>query len=174
MYFSKFPKIAYDIDKTKNYKVVADIFRRIKIRDKILDNVSLYMKYQIQSGDTPETISFKHFGTPLYHWVILITNNITDRFYGWPLDEVAFEKYVNDKYTNPLGTHHYEVAQSSGKTSSSDYSHLIQVDSSTSGATVVTNYEYERRLQDEKREIKLLDKKYLAAFVREFDKLVKL
>ena len=36
-YFETFPKFLYDIDNTKNYKLVADIFRRIKIRESLKD-----------------------------------------------------------------------------------------------------------------------------------------
>jgi len=37
----------------------------------------------------------------------------------------------------------------------------------------VSNAEYERRIQDQKRQIKLLDKAYLNTFVEEFERLVK-
>jgi len=37
----------------------------------------------------------------------------------------------------------------------------------------VSNAEYERRIQDQKRQIKLLDKAYLNEFVAEFERLVK-
>ena len=79
LFFEQFPKIAYDISGNKNYKLVTDIFRRIKIRSSVADNVSLFSNYDVPSGETPETTSFKHFGTTDYHWIILMTNNVTDR-----------------------------------------------------------------------------------------------
>jgi hypothetical protein len=173
-YFTAFPQIVYDIDNSGELRVVTDIFRRIKLREKIANTSSLYFKYQLQNGDTPESIAYKHFGSAHLHWIILLTNNITDRYYGWPLNDQDFETYVNDKYDNPGAVHHYEIAQSSGATSSSDYSHLIEVNSTTTGASSVSNYEYERRLQDEKREIKLLDRKYLPIFIEEFEKQIDL
>ena len=176
LFFEQFPKIAYDISNNKNFKLVTDIFRRIKIRSNIADNVSLYSTYDVPSGETPETTSFKHFGTTDYHWIILLTNNITDRYYGWPLSDQAFETYVNSKYDNPGAVHHYEITQSSGTQTSngpSDYSHKIEVNSTQVGAEAVSNYEYERRLQDEKRNIKLLDPNYLPLFLEEFEKLVR-
>ena len=174
MYFSSFPKIVYDIDNSGNLKVVTEIFRRIKLRDKISDSTSLYLKYFVQNGDTPESIAYKHFGSSSLHWVILLTNNITDRYYGWPLSDQAFEEYVKNKYTNPGAIHHYEKVQSSGVTTSSDYSHLIECNSTDLGASSVSNYEYELRLQDAKREIKLLDRKYLPIFIEEFQKKISL
>ena len=173
MYFTSFPKIVYDIDNTGKLTVVTEIFRRIKIREKIADNTALYFKYIVQNGDTPETVAYRHFGSQHLHWVILLTNNITDRYYGWPLNDQDFESYVNNKYDNPGAVHHYEIAQSSGPTSSTDYSHLIEVNSTTTGASSVSNYEYERRLQEQKRQIRILSPSYLPAFEQEFKKLVK-
>ena len=40
-----------------------------------------------------------------------------------------FEDYVADKYGTTDGIHHYEIAQSSGPTSSFDNSHMIEVNS---------------------------------------------
>ena len=81
MYFNRMGKIQYGFDKD-NFKIVTDVMKRVKIKDKVLNEFSLYDKYDVVSGDTPESIAFKHFGAEL-HWVILLTNNITDRYYDW-------------------------------------------------------------------------------------------
>jgi len=175
-YFEKFPKILYDIDNTKNYKLVTDILRRVKVRESIRDNVELFDKYDVDSGDSPETIAYKIYGSVRYYYVILLLNNIKDRYYDWPLSYQAFESYVKDKYANPSGIHHYEITQSSGTTTSNgpdDYDYLIEVNSTQPGAVAVTNYEYEQRLQDKKRQIKLLKPGFLRAFETEFEKLVR-
>jgi hypothetical protein len=176
MFFSRFPKIAYDISGDNNYKLVTDILRRVKIKSAIRDNTSLFDKYDIQNGESPETVAYKIYGDAKYHWVILLLNDVTNRYYDWPLDNYAFEEYVKNKYTNPGAVHHYEKTQSSGRTTSNgpeDYSHKIEVNSDAVGAQAVSNYEYERRLQDQKRQIKLLDPAYLPSFEQEFNKLVR-
>jgi len=175
-YFEKFPKILYDIDNTKNYKLVTDILRRVKVREAIKDNAVLFDKYDVDSGDSPETVAYKIYGSVRYYYVILLLNNIKDRYYDWPLSYQAFESYVKDKYANPSGIHHYEITQSSGTTTSNgpdDYDYLIEVNSTQPGAVAVTNYEYEQRLQDKKRQIKLLKPGFLKAFETEFEKLVR-
>ena len=174
-YFETFPKLLYDIDNTKNFKLVTDIFRRIKVREQLKENAALFSKYSVPSGEQPETTSYKHFGTTDYFWIILLLNDITDRYYGWPLSDQDFEKYVTDKYANPQGIHHYEITQSSGpQTGSSpdDYSHKIEVNETESGDESVSNYEYERREQDKIRSIKLLDPAFLGLFIEEFERLV--
>ena len=92
------------------------------------------------------------------------------------MSEQSFETFIRDKYTNPDGVHHYEVTQSSGKTTGSgpdDYSHKIEVNSHATGAQSVSNREYEQRLQDEKRSINLLNPAYLTTFIEEFNNLVR-
>ena len=174
MYFKRFRKIQYGFNK-KDFKDVTDIMARVKVRDKILNEASLYNKYDVKSGETPENIAFKHFGNSELHWVILLTNNITDRYYDWPMSEQEFEVFLKDKYTEPGGVHHYEITQSSGKQTGNgpdDYSHKIEVNSTVPGATSVSNREYEQREQDKKRLIKLLDPRFLPTFMKEFNELM--
>ena len=175
MYFSKFPKGLYDINGDGVKKLVTDLMTRVKIREKIKDESAIYDSYDVPNGETPEITAFKHFGDTELHWVILLTNDITDVYYGWPLSDQDFEKYVNDKYANPAGIHHYEITQSSGNTTGSspdDYSHKIEVNETEAGAESVSNYEYERREQDKLRSIKLLDPAFLGLFIEEFERLV--
>jgi hypothetical protein len=175
MYFSYFPKGTYDIRNDGNEKVVTDLMVRVKVRSKVLNESMLYDLYDVPEGETPELTALKHFGNSNYHWVILLTNDITDRYYGWPLTTYEFENYLNEKYTNPDGIHHYEITQSSGKTKGdgpSDYSHKIIVNSTEPGAIAISNRQYEERLQDQKRQIKLLNAAYLPILLDEFANLV--
>ena len=148
---------------------------RVKVRDKVANEISLYDTYNVPSGERPEDTAFKHFGSAQLHWVILLTNNITDVYYDWPMSEQAFETFIRDKYTNPDAIHHYEVTKSSGKTTASgpdDYSYLIEVNSDATGAQSVSNREFEQRLQDQKRQINLLNPQFLGIFIQEFEKLI--
>ena len=174
-YFAKFPKIVYDITGNGNVKLVPDIFRRIKVRSKIRDNVSLFDKYDVDEGESPETVSYKIYGSTDYFWVICLMNDIVNRYHDWPLDEYNFQQFVANKYDNPGDIHHYEVTQNSGPQKGdgpSDYSHKIHVNSDYIGAESVSNIEYERRLQDEKRQIRVLPPNLLGVFEQEFNKLL--
>ena len=176
MYFSKFPQGNYDLAGNGNQKLVTDLMRRVKVRSKIVNEASLYDKYDVPSGEKPEDTAFKHFGDPELHWVILLTNNITDRYYDWPMSEQEFELFITDKYSNPGGIHHYEITQSSGKQSGdgpADYSHKLEVNSDHPGAESISNRDYEDRLQDQKRQIRILSPQYLNAFEEEFTNLIR-
>ena len=176
MYFSQFEKGDYDLKGDGNEKLVTDLMTRVKVREKIIDEASLYDKYDVPSGERPEDTAFKHFGSAQYHWVILMTNNITDAFYDWPMSEQNFETFLQEKYTNPGAIHHYEVTQSSGITKAQgpeDYSYLIEENSDAAGAQSISNSEYEQRIQDKKRSIQLLSPSYLNTFLEEFNELVR-
>ena len=172
MYFDRFPKGNYILPGTKTFKLVSDLFRRVKIRDKIKNEASIYTEYFVTGGDRPEHIAQKHFGNPELHWVVLITNNIADALYDWPMSFSAFEEYIADKYDNAEAIHHYEKVQSSGPQTSIDYSHLIECNSTDPGAQAVSNREYEQRIQDNKSRIKLLEPAYLPVLIEEFERLM--
>ena len=150
--------------------------RRVKVRSKIASNVSLYDLFDVPEGDSPETIAYKVYGDTAYFWIVCLLNNVVNRYHDWPLDEYNFQQFVADKYTNPNAIHHYEKTQSSGKqvgSGPSDYEHKIEVNSDTAGAESVSNIEYERRLQDKKRQIRLLQPAYLNSFIDEFRLLIR-
>ena len=176
MYFSQFEQGYYDLKGDGKEKLVTDLMTRVKVREKVIDEASLYDKYDVPSGERPEDTAFKHFGSSQYHWVILMTNNITDAYYEWPMSEQTFETFLIDKYAEPGAIHYYEVSQSSGRTSAQgpdDYSYLVEVNSDATGAQSVSNREYEQRLQDERRQIQLLNPSYLNTFLEEFNELVR-
>ena len=172
MYFSNLSQGYYDIKGDGNLKLLTDLFTRVKIRDKAFNVATLYDKYDVVSGEKPEDVAYRHFGNSQYHWVILLTNNITDRFYGWPLSEQEFEEYIKDKYDNAEAVHHYEKVQSSGPQKSIDHSHLLECNSTDAGAQAVSNREYEQRRQDKISRIKLLSPSFLPAIIEEFERLM--
>jgi len=159
-----------------NYKLLPDILRRVKQRNAIKSGQFIFDTYDVVDGEKPEDVAYKWFGDAQLHWVILMTNNVIDRYYDWPMNQVQFQEFLEDKYSNPDGIHHYELTQDSGRTTSqgpSDYSHKVEVTSDTVNASSISNREYEEREQDKKRSIRLLNQKFLPAFIEEFDNLIK-
>ena len=178
MYFSKFPLMVYDVKNNKNYKLLPDILKRVKLRSGLSSSRFVFDKYNVKEGERPEDIAFKYYGDAEYHWVVLMVNNVTDRYYQWPMRQADFEEFLTDKYGagNEDSIHHYEKARSSGRTTSNgpgDISHLVEVNSDEDGASSVSNREYEERLQDGYRQIRLLDPKYITSFTEEFFALVR-
>ena len=175
MYFNKFPLRVYDVKGNKNYKLLPDILRRVKLRSSLSSSRFVFVKYDVKENENPEDVAFKYYGDPEYHWVVLMVNNITDRYYQWPMTQPDFAEFLTDKYGagNEDSIHHYELAQTSGKTTSSDSSHMLEVNSDTENATAITNREFEERVQNDIRQIRLLDHRYLDTFVEEFFTLIR-
>ena len=177
-YFSRFPLMAYDVKGDRNFKLLPNILKRVKLRSGLRSGSFLFDNYDVKDGERPEDIAFKWFGDARYHWIILMTNNVTDRYYQWPLTQPQFQEHLTDKYGagNEDATHHFEKTTDSGKTSSSgpnDYSHLVECNSDDGDPSIISNRQYEQRKQDEYRSIKLLDTQYLNTFIEEFENLIK-
>ena len=93
-YFNEFPKIDYNMTGINgNVKEVTDIWRRVKVRSKIANNLALFDKYDVEEGESPETVSYKLYGSTDYFWVVCLMNNVVNRYYDWPLDEFNFQQY---------------------------------------------------------------------------------
>jgi hypothetical protein len=176
MYFNLMPKIYYDSADIGQPKIVTNLMRRVGLRAKIKTNTMLFDTYKVKEGETPEIIAHKMYGDSELHWIVMLVNNIIDRYHDWPMSTNQFNSYLNQKYVdadgNPdmSGVHHYEIDQTSGDTKVT-----IEVTDLTTypSASTVTNYEYEQRRQDRIREIRLLDPRYKDMFVDEYENLMK-
>jgi len=171
MYFDdNFPVIPYDSVGDYKFKDVTNLLRRVALRAKVKTSTLLYDTYDVKNGETPESLADKLYGDSEYHWIIMLINDITDRYHEWPMSEAQFSQYLKDKYSNPDAVHHYEISQESGDTD-------IKINIGTSNAdyptaTLITNYEYEQKLQDNRRKIRLLDPSFISQFVTEYKSLM--
>lgn len=162
MYFDNFPTFLYDfeINGKTEYKLVKDITQNVRLRKEILSNVTLYDEYDIRDGETPEIISEKIYGSPLYHWVVMLCNEKYNYVDDFPLPSYELEKHITAKYGagNEYDTHHYV-----------DNKGFI-VDS-TQG-TSVSNYDYEVSVNESKRRIKLISPSLLNNILKNFKDII--
>ena len=175
MYFGQFPIIEYDAVGAGDVKEVTHLLKRVAVHSKSKSVTALYDTYDVKNGETPEMIAHKYYGDAEYHWVILLVNNITDRYHQWPMNTRQFLSHLAERYDNVDATHHYEINQVSGNTNVKINIGTSNVDTdgnTIADATLVTNREYEEEKQDVLRKIRLLDPEYLEQFVEEFERLV--
>jgi len=169
-YFSHFSTIMYDPAGDGSAKVATDILSRVRVRANMKKEIVMLDQYDVQENETPEILADRHHGSPHYHWVIMLLNDISDVNHDWIKSTRQLQKYLTTKYTDTQLTeaHHYEISQTSGDTTIK-----IEVENTTyPSATVVTNYEYEVALNESKRKIDLLRNDYLGMFVDEFTNMV--
>ena len=99
-YFNFFPKTIYaqELDQG-SVDVVTNLVSRFTFEKEFKENSSVFQKYDIRDGDTPESIAYKLYGSAEKHWIVLAMNDIVDPQYDWPLDQITLGNFVNSKYT---------------------------------------------------------------------------
>ena len=169
-YFQNFPTIMYDPKGDGSAKLVTNIMKRVRMRANMKKEVVMLDQYDVKENETPEIVADKHHGSPYYHWVVMMINDVADVNHDWVKSTRQLQKYLLSKYTETQLTeaHHYEISQTSGDTTVK----LEVENTSYPSATVVTNYEYEVALNETKRKIDLLRNDYLIAFTEEFERLI--
>jgi hypothetical protein len=109
-----FPKIDYDINKSgqNDYQSITNILFRVNFIKEALNDASAYFFYDITDSDTPEILAEKIYKNPDAYWMITYANNMRDAQHDWPLNYIAFNKYIEGKYgsinTAKTNYHHYE------------------------------------------------------------------
>ena len=185
-YFRELPNIRYPSflkEKTSSFDYVEakNLFRRTKLRDDLQNNFTLFEKYVIPGEARPDNVAQELYGSDQFDWVVLIVAGINNVRNEWPLNARDLYNYCLDKYGDSLNSVRFfettEVKDSSGR--------LILpkgkvVDSNftipkpgTPTATLnpvvgISNFEYETRLNDDKRSIFILRRGYLQDFVNDF------
>ena len=183
-YFRQVPDFEY-VSRLPNAKIsdyirVKNLFKRGKLADDLFADLNFFTKYQIEGDDRPDNVAYKIYDDSTLDWVILLSNNYTNIQSEWPLLQNDFDRYLLDKYgtyEKLNAAHHYETTEiknidgaiitPAGLTVASDYS-VTYYDPATGQevekegtAVEVTNYDYESKIEDEKRNIYALKPEYL-------------
>ena len=114
-FFSQVPNVNYpkfyDDGKISEYETVKNIFKRAIVRPDIFENLSFFEKYNIVGDERPDMIADKFYDDPSLDWIILLSNNIINLNYEWPLTQRQFDRYLLDKYGSYeeiYDIHHFE------------------------------------------------------------------
>ena len=191
-YFRQIPDFNY-VDRNANARIgdytrVKNLFRRIKLREDVFQDATVFEKYQIKGDNRPDNVANEIYGDPELDWLVLTANNIINIQTEWPLPQLSFDAFVLDKYgsyENLNAVHHYEtivVKNAAGITlvpaglqvdegSSYTYYELGQASFVSTGdfTTPVTNYEYEERIEEAKRNIFILKPRYLTVVLDDLE-----
>lgn len=172
-YFRPFPKIEYDIKKNKLPLLLTNVTARYKIRDVLKNKVAIYYDYIVKDSDRPDLIAYKYYDDETLDWLIYLVNDIIDPYYDWPLQQDAFEKYMKTLYGST----------SVARATVFEYRKILNEQSVLFDGTIIPEryvvvdlntynglsagsrrevdaYEYYEELNNKKRKIKLLDKRF--------------
>ena len=182
-YFRELPNIRYPSflkEKTSSFDYVEakNLFRRTKLRDDLQNNFTLFEKYVIPGEARPDNVAQELYGSDQFDWVVLIVAGINNVRNEWPLNARDLYNYCLDKYGDALNSVRFfettEVKDSSGrlilpkgKVVDSNFTIPNPTNPSATLNPVVgiSNFVYETRLNEEKRNINILRIEYLSEFL---------
>ena len=195
-YFRQVPNFEYvnrlpDSKNSSEYIEVKNIFKRGKLKKDIFDNLMYFTKYQIIGDDRPDNVAFRVYEDETLDWLVLLSNNIVNIQTEWPLEQQSFLNYLLNKYgsqANFLQPHHYEtklvkntrgdVIVKKGLEVPQDYSFeyydgvLGEYVTTSDITSVVSNYDYEIKIENAKRNIYVLKPEYLNVVLNDMNDIM--
>ena len=73
-YFKNFGFAEYRFGNNTDIDLVQNITKYVDLIDQIRNNISFTEKYNILSGDRPDVVSHKLYGTMDYYWTFYLMN----------------------------------------------------------------------------------------------------
>ena len=189
-YFSNFPNVDYAFKINKAGHAVGceikDYFHLMKVRDDLYKYDTLYDNYYIKNAQRPDEVSYELYDDEQFYWIILQINDITDYWNQWPMHDNELEDYINLKYgteevadavryyeTEPQYDDSDNVIYPGGIRVSEDFVYPPNLGISYQPPSAVTNRQHEWRLNDLKREIQVIQPKYIDDLVRDYERYAK-
>ncbi len=180
MYFKELPDVSYpsplsDRRSDREYITVKNLFRRVKLRDDLVDQVTAFERYEVRQGERPDIVAEEYYDNQDLDWLVLISNNITNVRDQWPLSDNELYNYAVEKYgvEGLSQVAYHETTEVKDDLGRLIFPAGIRVDSdftipnpdifdtTLNPVRSISNYEAESRLNDEKRSIVLLRKNYV-------------
>ena len=192
-YFRNIPDFEYvsrnaDTKNISEYQKVKNLFKRGKLKNDVFNDLTYFTKYQIVGDERPDNVAFNVYNDETLDWVILLANNITNIQTEWPLDHQSYYNFLIDKYGSEEeihGVHHYETQQvrdtnktiivPKGLKVPKNYSiefYDSRLDSYTTMSNItteITNYTYENKIEENKRNIYVLKSVYLNVILNDME-----
>ena len=194
-YFKQLPNFDYisrinERRSNRDYLEVKNLFRRPIIREDIFTDFMSFTKYKIEGDERPDQVAYNVYGDEDLDWVVLLANNIINVRDEWPMTQGNFNNYLSEKYGDTGGVDlikHYETIQiqdskgkifvPKGKIVDSTFKATF-LDSGTNQLVEVSPIQgisyrtYEERLQDDKRNINILESRFLSYVIDEVETLL--
>ncbi len=182
-FFQHYPQINYDISGAKpiKTKTAINIMMKAKIKSILTNDIVNYFPYTIPDSERPDITAYKMYGDVKYTWLIFLINDIHDPLFDWPLNSREFGNYIKNKYGSLNSAkntvHHYEQiirtrTEATGTTEALPEK-KIEIDETSYDAldpadrNIVYNYTWEVTRNEAKRDIKLIDKRYVSDILSE-------
>jgi hypothetical protein len=153
-FFKSFPKLI------SNNEVLTNLLVRTDLLPSLSQNSSLFYKYEMRDGDTPEIIASKYYDDPYRYWLFLYSNNIMDPQWDLVLSTKLFDVYLESKYKDIATENNQTVLEYTQTTVKYYYKNITTVDSyskTTSSDDYQIDYETYLELPESQTFVVLLD-----------------
>ena len=195
-YFRQVPNFEYvsrtnDAQSISEFITVKNLFKRGKLREDIFGDLTFFTKYKIVGDSRPDNVAHQVYGDETLDWIVLLSNNIVNIQTEWPLSQQSFHNFLLNKYGTESAiqsVHHYETMEVTTSTGEvmvpsglevlPDYSITFYDAGLNASVTrsditdAVTNYEYEEKKEDAKRNIFLLKQDYLNLILNDMEEIM--
>ena len=188
-YFKNFSAIYYTLN--NETRLLVDITKRVILDGEVINNTDAYVEYQVKDTDTLQSISNAIYEQTYPFWIIMLVNKMLNPYIALPFNEANLLKYISNKYgdDNIYNIHHYEdengnIVDYPLVFENNNYYRIIDDNKIQINEKLiynnqlyqknipVTNYEYENRINESKRNIKLLKPEFLDTIVEQFNSAV--
>ena len=193
-YFRYVPNFDY-VSRLENAKSISEyvqtknLFKRAELRPDIFNDLSYFTKYKVIGDERPDQVAYKVYDDENLDWLMMLCNNMINPLNEWPLSQESFDNYLTDKYGSSekiYAVQHYEsiqVKNSDGKEilpagkevpqdfSVSFYDKGIQ-QTATDITSTVTNYDYENKIQEERRNIFILKDTFISLIIDDLERIM--
>lgn len=177
-YFIAHPRVSYDVTGKRVYQTAIDITSRFRIVDLVKNSAVVMYEYSVKDGERPDVIAHKYYEDETLDWLVLLSNEIHDPYFQWPMSTVDFERYIRQKYGSVANAQEQvysyvyilnqasKYVDESGVTTNVSERTLV-VDRSTyltldaSSRRQLSAYDHEVKENDTRRNIVLIDKAYV-------------
>lgn len=182
--FQYFPIIDYDIDNDGVPIKVTNIVKRFRLVKALENKAVVLTDYQVRERERPDIVAQHFYGDYKLDWLVLLTNQILDPHFEWYMSYYEFRTFLIAKYGSleaaQTTTHHREKiiqAETERPNGFTIPERTVIVDATTYSETpdserkLITDYEYERDLNESRRNIKLIKKDFLPQITREAESI---
>ena len=189
-YFRELPNLLYpsflpNKNSSLDFIEIKNLFRRAKLRDDLQNNFTVFEKYEIPMGLRPDTVAEELYGSDELDWVVLTVAGILNVRNEWPLSDRDLYEFSLDKYGESLNsTRFFETKETKdsngrlilpkGKVVDSNFTipKPGEPNATINPVVGISNYEYETRINNEKRNIFVLREEYLQQFLNDMRELM--
>lgn len=148
-----------------NGKVLVNLSKKILLGKNLSDQSIMFYKYILSDGERLDTLAKKVYDSEEYQWVIMLVNGMFDPRQDLPMSSTEFDAYITDQYgsvSNAMATVHH-LEDENGEWVDSEYP-FIKYE--------ISVYDYEDRINERKRQIKLVRQEYIGIYAEELKRVL--